>query len=180
MDMHLLDGTYELFRHFFAIPPAVDVSGQEIAAVRGVLTSVLSMIERGATHIGVATDHVVESFRNDLYPGYKTSEGVPAELLSQFPILGSAGGDGSRGVADGLLRGGRCGRGTEPTVTDANLMLGRLDPELFLGGEMVLDETRARQYLEQSKGPLASVEESGHSSSHRFPLRRAGRRDQRR
>src|SRR2546421_3685487 len=87
MDVHLVDGTYELFRHFFAIPPAVDVSGQEIAAVRGVLTSVLSMIERGATHIGVATDHVVESFRNDLYPGYKTSEGVPHELLSQFPIL---------------------------------------------------------------------------------------------
>jgi len=90
MDVHLVDGTYELFRHFFAIPPAVDVSGQEIAAVRGVLTSVLSMIERGATHIAVATDHVVESFRNDLYPGYKTSEGVPQELLSQFPILEEA------------------------------------------------------------------------------------------
>src|SRR5438045_3008722 len=90
MDMHLLDGTYELFRHFFAIPPAVDVSGQEIAAVRGVLTSVLSMIERGATHIGVATDHVVESFRNDLYPGYKTSEGVAPELLRQFPMMEDA------------------------------------------------------------------------------------------
>src|SRR6516165_6609998 len=87
MNVHLIDGTYELFRHFFGVPAAADVSGQEIAAVRGVLTSVLSMIERGATHIGVATDHVVESFRNDLYPGYKTSEGVPPELLSQFPIL---------------------------------------------------------------------------------------------
>jgi 5'-3' exonuclease len=87
MNVHLIDGTYELFRHFFAVPAAADVSGQEIGAVRGVLTSVLSMIEHGATHIGVATDHVVESFRNDLYPGYKTSEGVPPELLSQFPIL---------------------------------------------------------------------------------------------
>jgi 5'-3' exonuclease len=87
MDVHLIDGTYELFRHFFALPPAVDVNGQEIAAVRGVLTSVLSMIERGATHVGVATDHVVESFRNDLYAGYKTSDGVPPELLSQFSIL---------------------------------------------------------------------------------------------
>src|SRR4029077_18015279 len=90
MDVHLVDGTYELFRHFFAVPASKDVNGQEIGAVRGVLTSVLSMIERGATHLGVATDHVVESFRNDLYPGYKTSEGVAPELLSQFPILEEA------------------------------------------------------------------------------------------
>src|SRR5215472_8233679 len=85
--VHLVDGTYELFRHFFAVPKAADLTGQEIGAVRGVLSSVLSMIERGATYIGVATDHVVESFRNDLYAGYKTSAGVPQELLSQFPIL---------------------------------------------------------------------------------------------
>ena len=87
MDVYLIDGTYELFRHFFALPSAKDATGQEIAAVRGVAASVLSMIERGATHLGVATDHVVESFRNELYPGYKTSEGVPPELLSQFEIL---------------------------------------------------------------------------------------------
>ena len=90
MDVHLIDGTYELFRHFFAVPAAADVNGQEIGAVRGVLGSVLSMIEGGATHIGVATDHIVESFRNELYPGYKTSEGVAPELLSQFPILEEA------------------------------------------------------------------------------------------
>jgi 5'-3' exonuclease len=90
MFVYLVDGTYELFRHFFALPSADDGNGQEIAAVRGVLTSILSMIEGGATHIGVATDHVVESFRNRLYPGYKTSEGVPPELLSQFPILEDA------------------------------------------------------------------------------------------
>src|SRR6201988_207750 len=90
MDVHLVDGTYELFRHYFAVPAAADVNGQEIGAVRGVLNSVLFMIERGATHIGVATDHVVESFRNNLYPGYKTSEGVPPELLSQFPMLEEA------------------------------------------------------------------------------------------
>src|SRR5437763_15530607 len=90
MDVYLIDGTYELFRHFFAVPSSKDASGQEIGAVRGVLTSVLSMIERGSTHLGVATDHVVESFRNDLYPEYKTSEGVPPELLSQFPVLEEA------------------------------------------------------------------------------------------
>ena len=87
MDVYLIDGTYELFRHFFAVPSAKDANGQEIGAVRGVLTSVVSMLEKGTTHLGVATDHVVESFRNELYPGYKTSEGVPEELLSQFPIL---------------------------------------------------------------------------------------------
>jgi 5'-3' exonuclease len=90
MDVYLIDGTYELFRYFYAVPAAADVNGQEVGAVRGVLGSVLSMIERGATHLGVATDHVVESFRNDLYPGYKTSEGVDPELLSQFPILEDA------------------------------------------------------------------------------------------
>src|SRR5260221_7858705 len=90
MKVHLVDATYELFRHFFAVPAAMDANGQDVGAVRGVLGTVLSMIERGATHIGVATDHVVESFRNDLYPGYKTSEGVAPELLSQFPILEQA------------------------------------------------------------------------------------------
>lgn len=90
MDIHLIDGTYELFRYFFAVPFSKDAKGQEIGAVRGVLGSVFSMIEAGATHLGVATDHVVESFRNDLFPGYKTSEGVAPELLSQFPILEEA------------------------------------------------------------------------------------------
>ena len=90
MHVYLIDGTYELFRHYYAVPMSKDASGQEIGAVRGVLTSVLSMLERGTTHLGVATDHVVESFRNDLYPGYKTSEGVDPALLSQFPILEEA------------------------------------------------------------------------------------------
>jgi len=87
MDIHLLDGTYELFRHYYAMPPARDASGQEIAAVRGVLRSVLAMIDGGARHIGVATDHVIESFRNRLWPDYKTSAGVEPDLLSQFPLL---------------------------------------------------------------------------------------------
>ncbi len=90
MDLHLVDGTYELFRHYFAVPESQDTRGREIGAVRGVLRSILSMLEAGATHIGVATDHVVESFRNQLYVGYKTSEGVPANLLSQFPLLEEA------------------------------------------------------------------------------------------
>jgi 5'-3' exonuclease len=90
MNVHLVDGTYELFRYFFGAPSQKDADGVEIGAVRGVLGSVLGMIEGGATHVGVATDHVVESFRNELYPGYKTSEGVAPELLAQFPILEEA------------------------------------------------------------------------------------------
>jgi 5'-3' exonuclease len=87
MQVYLIDGTYELFRHYFAVPSATDAEGREIGAVRGVLISLLGMMEAGQTYIGVATDHVIESFRNQLWPGYKTSAGVDKALLSQFPIL---------------------------------------------------------------------------------------------
>jgi 5'-3' exonuclease len=90
MDVHLIDGTYELFRHYYAVPSAKDADGREVAAVRGVLTSVLGMITSGATHVAVATDHVIESFRNQLWPWYKTSAGVDPELLAQFPLLEEA------------------------------------------------------------------------------------------
>jgi len=87
LDIHLVDGTYELFRHYYALPSARDSDGREVAAVRGVLASVLGMMKGGATHIGVATDHVIESFRNGLWPDYKTSEGIEPDLLAQFPLL---------------------------------------------------------------------------------------------
>jgi 5'-3' exonuclease len=83
----LVDGTFELFRHYYALPSALDQDGREVAAVRGVLASVLGMIRGGATHIAVATDHVIESFRNGLWPGYKTGEGIEPDLLSQFNLL---------------------------------------------------------------------------------------------
>jgi len=87
MEIYLIDGTYELFRHFFAVPSVRDDKGREVGAVRGVLNSVKSVIERDSKYVGVATDHVIESFRNDLYPGYKTGEGIPPDLFSQFPVL---------------------------------------------------------------------------------------------
>ncbi len=90
MEVHLVDGTYELFRHYFALPSERDKDGREVAAVRGVVASVLGMVRGGATHIAVATDHVIESFRNKLWPGYKTGEGVVPELLAQFPLLEDA------------------------------------------------------------------------------------------
>src|SRR5687767_9968958 len=87
MEVFLIDGTYELFRHYYALPPAKDADGREVAAVRGVVQSVLAMITGGARYIGVATDHVIESFRNDLWPGYKTGAGIDPALWSQFQLL---------------------------------------------------------------------------------------------
>ncbi|MDP6605731.1 MAG: 5'-3' exonuclease H3TH domain-containing protein [Dehalococcoidia bacterium] len=90
MDVHLLDGTYELFRHFFGVPSQRDTLGREVGAVRGVLASVLGMFEGGTTHLGVATDHIVESFRNELWPDYKTGEGIDPDLWTQFGLLEEA------------------------------------------------------------------------------------------
>jgi 5'-3' exonuclease len=87
LDIYLVDGTYELFRHYFAVPSARDAEGREVGAVRGVLASLLGMMKEGVTHIAVATDHVIESFRNQMWAGYKTGEGVPPDLLEQFPLL---------------------------------------------------------------------------------------------
>ncbi len=90
VDIHLVDGTYELFRHHYGAPSALDRRGRQVGAVRGVLGSLLGLLERGATHVAVATDHVIESFRNDLWPRYKTGEGIDPELRSQFPLLEEA------------------------------------------------------------------------------------------
>ena len=90
MQVHLLDGTYELFRHYYAMPKQQSERGEEVAAIVGVLGSVLGMLETGTTHIGVATDHVIESFRNDLWAGYKTGEGIEPALLAQFHPLEAA------------------------------------------------------------------------------------------
>lgn len=90
MNIHLVDGTYELFRHYFAVPSRLDQEGREVGGLRGVLSSILNLIENGATHIAVATDHVVESFRNELWSGYKSGEGMEEELWLQFHPLEDA------------------------------------------------------------------------------------------
>ena len=90
MKVHLVDGTYELFRAYFGAPKAM-VSGREVGATRGILRSLLSLVrEDGVTHVGVAFDHVIESFRNELFSGYKTGEGIPEDLMSQFPLAEQA------------------------------------------------------------------------------------------
>ena len=90
MQVHLVDGTYELFRHFFAVPEHRAPDGLEVGATRGVVGSMLQLLEEGATHVGVATDHVIESFRNDLWPGYKTGAGIEPTLRAQFPVVEDA------------------------------------------------------------------------------------------
>ena len=91
MQVHLVDGTYELFRYFYSPGGGHEnAAGEQVGAVRGVMRSLVGMLEDGATHLGVATDHVIESFRNDLWPGYKTGEGVDPLLKAQFPWLEDA------------------------------------------------------------------------------------------
>jgi 5'-3' exonuclease len=90
MQAHLIDGTYELFRHYFAVPEHFADDGMDVGATRGVVGSVVQLLEEGATHVAVATDHVIESFRNDLWPGYKTGAGVEPALLQQFPVVEDA------------------------------------------------------------------------------------------
>lgn len=87
MDVHLVDGTYELFRHFFAVPSHRTGDGREVGAARAVVGSMLTMLEDGATHVGIATDQVIESFRNELWPTYKDGSGIDSDLWSQFPLL---------------------------------------------------------------------------------------------
>ena len=87
MRIHLIDGTYELFRHFFGAPSHINSKGQEVGAVRAVASSMLSMVNQGATHIGIATDHVVTSFRNELYDGYKDGSDLDPVILGQFNLL---------------------------------------------------------------------------------------------
>ena len=87
MRIHLVDGTYELFRAYFGAPKATGTAGSEVGATRGILWSLVSLLrDDRVTHVACAFDHVIESFRNDLFPGYKTSEGVPDDLLAQFPL----------------------------------------------------------------------------------------------
>ncbi len=90
MQVHLVDGTYELFRHYYAVPEHQSPDGTDVGATRGVVGSMVQLLEEGATHVAVATDHVIESFRNDLWPGYKTGDGVDPDLKAQFPLLEEA------------------------------------------------------------------------------------------
>ena len=148
MRVHLVDGTYELFRYHFALPHHQTASGQHVGAVRGVLGSMAQLLEEGATHVGIATDHVIESFRNDLYDGYKDGSGMEPEIMSQFQLLEGALEAAGFCVfamveyeADDAL--GACARvaAADPRVEQA--MICTPDKDL---GQCVTDDSRIVQY----------------------------------
>ena len=163
MIVHLIDGTYELFRHFYAVPPARDKDGVEIAAVRGVINSLRGMLNSGvATHMGVATDHVIESFRNDLWPGYKTGEGIEPALLSQFHLLEEA--LVAFGVmvwpmveyeADDALAAAAVKAAADPRVTQVRICTPDKDLSQCVVGTRIVQEDRLRRSIRNEAGVIA-------------------------
>ena len=158
MKVHLLDGTYELFRHHFGVPKGDRDPADEVAATRGVMWSVLQLFEEGVTHLGVATDHVVESFRNDMWPGYKSSAGVPAELLAQFGLLEEA--LGTLGVvvfpmveleADDALAAAAATAAADERVEQVVIMTPDKDlAQMVLGTKVVQFDRRAKVFTDEA------------------------------
>jgi 5'-3' exonuclease len=163
MIVHLIDGTYELFRHFYAVPPAQDTTGAEVGAVRGVINSIRGMLNRGeATHVGVATDHVIESFRNDLWPGYKTGDGIDPNLLAQFPLLEDA--LGAFGVkvwamveyeADDALAAAAVQAASDRRVTQVRICSPDKDLAQCVSGTRIVQEDRLRRVIRDEAGVIA-------------------------
>jgi 5'-3' exonuclease len=161
--VHLIDGTYELFRHFYALPQAQDKNGVEIAAVRGVIGSIRGMLNsRVATHVGVATDHVIESFRNRLWPGYKTGEGIDPRLFSQFPLLEEA--LAAFGVtvwpmveyeADDALAAAAAKAAADPRVTQVRICTPDKDLSQCVSGTRIVQEDRLRRATRDEAGVVA-------------------------
>jgi len=161
--VHLIDGTFELFRHFYAVPPAQDSTGQEIGAVRGVVASIRGMLNsRVATHVGVATDHVIESFRNTLWPGYKTGEGIDPALLSQFALLEEA--LAAFGVtvwpmveyeADDALAAAAVKAAADPRVTQVRICTPDKDLAQCVSGTRIVQEDRLRRTIRDEAGVIA-------------------------
>lgn len=161
--VHLIDGTFELFRHFYAVPQAQAKDGGEVAAVRGVLASIRGMLNsKVATHIGVATDHVIESFRNDLWPGYKTGEGIDPALLSQFHFLEDA--LTAFGVkvwpmiefeADDALAAAAVKAADDPRVTQVRICTPDKDLSQCVSGTRIVQEDRMRRSIRDEAGVIA-------------------------
>ncbi|HVL82500.1 MAG TPA: 5'-3' exonuclease H3TH domain-containing protein [Actinomycetota bacterium] len=162
MEVHLVDGTYELFRHHFGVPSHRDPQGIEVGAVRGVVRSVLGLLEGGATHVGVATDHVIESFRNEMWPGYKTGEGVEPDLLGQFPILEDALRDLGVTVwamteweADDALASAAAVAGDDPGVKRVLVCTPDKDLAQCVRGDRVVQFDRRKRELRDEEGVVA-------------------------
>lgn len=162
LQVHLLDGTYELFRHYFAMPSRRARDGSEVGGLVGVLVSVLGMFEEGVTHLGVATDHVIESFRNDLYPGYKSGVGIEPDLWNQFHPLELA--LESMGVVvwpmvdleadDGLAAAARLASG-DPRVTRTIICTPDKDLAQCVRGQRVVQMDRRKRVVRDEAGVRA-------------------------
>ena len=161
MRVHLIDGTYELFRHFFAVPSRITAAGEEVGATRGVLGSMLQLLSEGATHVGVATDHVIESWRNDLWPGYKTGAGIDQQLFRQFPLLE----DAARAMgltvwamvedeADDALASAAKVAAADPSVEEVLICTPDKDLGQCVGGKVVQLDRRKKE-LRDADGVLA-------------------------
>ena len=159
--VHLIDGTYELFRHFFAVPSRITAAGEEVGATRGVLSSMLQLLSEGATHVGVATDHVIESWRNDLWPGYKTGAGIDQQLFRQFPLLE----DAARAMgltvwamvedeADDALASAAKVAAADPAVEEVLICTPDKDLGQCVGGKVVQLDRRKKE-LRDAEGVLA-------------------------
>lgn len=162
MIVHLIDGTFELFRHYYAVPSAHDRAGMEVGAVRGVLASIRGLVNGGATHVGVATDHVIESFRNQLYPGYKTGEGIEPELWAQFPLLEET--LTAYGVlvwpmveyeADDALGAAAVKAARDPRVTQVRICTPDKDLAQCVQGTRIVQEDRLRRTIRDEAGVIA-------------------------
>jgi len=162
MEIHLIDGTWELFRHYYALPSARQADGREVAAVRGVIASVLQLVREGATHIGIATDHVIESFRNALWPGYKTCEGIEPDLFAQFALLEEA--LSAMGVAvwpmiefeaDDALASAAALAARDPRVDRVIICTPDKDLAQCVRGSRVLQLNRLKRVLRDEQGIIA-------------------------
>ncbi len=162
MIVHLIDGTFELFRHYYAVPSARAKDGAEVGAVRGVVASIRGMLNGGATHVGVATDHVIESFRNRLWPGYKTGEGIEPDLLSQFHLLEDA--LTAFGVvvwpmieheADDALGSAAVKAALDPRVTQVRICTPDKDLAQCVQGTRIVQEDRLRRTVRDEVGVVA-------------------------
>ena len=171
MKIHLVDGTYELFRHYFGAPSRKSPGGLEVGATMGILRSLLSLLAQpGVTHVACAFDHVIESFRNDLFPGYKTGEGIDPDLLAQFPLAEQA--VSALGVvvwpmvefeADDALASGVARFQDEPEVEQIVICSPDKDLAQSVSGQRVVCWDRRRDLVIDDEGVLRKFGVRAHS-----------------
>ena len=159
MQVHLIDGTYELFRHFYGVPPAKNAGGHEVGAARGVVSSMLGLLEGGATHVAIATDRVIESFRNELWPGYKDGSEIDPALYSQFPLVEEALASAGFVVwpmmeyeADDALASGATMAAADPRVERVFICTPDKDLSQCVEGERVVQFDRRQRVLRDEAG----------------------------